>query len=123
MNSLELAYEASTQGRQALGPFPDAKAAKMVIKLLRRYFGIRDDRDKLPFGCVESEEYSKRVKAVVSILDGDANLLIKNLHGGNGPTQREIFRYEAAARSRDMIAASPTNLGATNHSFAILPRV
>jgi len=86
------------------GPFPDAKAAKMVIKLLRRYFGIRDDRDKLPFGYVESEEYSKRVKAVVSILDGDANLLIKNLQK-EMDRHSEKFRYEAAARSRDMIAA------------------
>ena len=86
------------------GPFPDAKAAKMVIKLLRRYFGIRDDRDKLPFGYVESEEYSKRVKAVVSILDGDANLLIKNLQE-EMDRHSEKFRYEAAARSRDMIAA------------------
>tara|TARA_B100000214_G_scaffold87898_1_gene60433 strand:- start:162 stop:1850 length:1689 start_codon:yes stop_codon:yes gene_type:complete len=86
------------------GPFPDAKAAKMVIKLLRRYFGIRDDRDKLPFGYIESEEYSKRVKAVVSILDGDANLLIKNLQK-EMDRHSEKFRYEAAARSRDMIAA------------------
>ena len=86
------------------GPFPDAKAAKMVIKLLRQYFGIRDDRDKLPFGYVESEEYSKRVKAVVSILDGDANLLIKNLQK-EMDRHSEKFRYEAAARSRDMIAA------------------
>ena len=86
------------------GPFPDAKAAKMVIKLLRRYFGIRDERDKLPFGYVESEEYSKRVKAVVSILDGDANLLIKNLQK-EMDRHSEKFRYEAAARSRDMIAA------------------
>ena len=58
------------------GPFPDAKAAKMVIKLLRRYFGIRDNRDNLPFGYIETEDYANRVKAVVSILDGDANLLI-----------------------------------------------
>ena len=86
------------------GPFPDAKAAKMVIKLLRRYFGIRDDRDNLPFGYVESEDYTKRVRAVVSILDGDANLLIKNLQK-EMDTHSEKFRYEAAARSRDMIAA------------------
>ena len=91
------------------GPFPDAKAAKMVIKLLRRYFGIRDDRDKLPFGYVESEEYSKRVKAVVSILDGDANLLIKNLQE-EMDRHSEKFRYEAAARSRDMSAAGQQTL-------------
>ena len=38
------------------GPFSDAKAAKQVIKLLRRFFGIRDNRDNLPFGYVESSE-------------------------------------------------------------------
>jgi len=86
------------------GPFPDAKAAKMVIKLLRRYFGIRDNRDNLPFGYIETEDYANRVKAVVSILDGDANLLIKNLQE-EMDTHSEKFRYEAAARSRDMIAA------------------
>ena len=86
------------------GPFPDAKAAKMVIKLLRRYFGIRDNRDNLPFGYIESEDYANRVKAVVSILDGDANLLIKNLQE-EMDAHSEKFRYEAAARSRDMIAA------------------
>ena len=86
------------------GPFPDAKAAKMVIKLLRRYFGIRDNRDNLPFGYVETEDYANRVKAVVSILDGDANLLIKNLQE-EMDAHSEKFRYEAAARSRDMIAA------------------
>ncbi len=86
------------------GPFPDAKAAKMVIKLLRRYFGIRDNRDSLPFGYIETEDYANRVKAVVSILDGDANLLIKNLQE-EMDTHSKKFRYEAAARSRDMIAA------------------
>ena len=86
------------------GPFPDAKAAKMVIKLLRRYFGIRDNRDNLPFGYIETEDYANRVKAVVSILDGDANLLIKNLQE-EMDAHSEKFRYEAAARSRDMIAA------------------
>ena len=86
------------------GPFPDAKAAKMVIKLLRRYFGIRDNRDNLPFGYIETEDYANRVKAVVSILDGDANLLIKNLQE-EMDTHSEKYRYEAAARSRDMIAA------------------
>ncbi len=85
------------------GPFPDAKAAKMVIKLLRRYFGIRDNRDNLPFGYIETEDYSKRVKAVVSILDGDANLLIRSLQE-EMDAHSEKYRYEAAARSRDMIA-------------------
>ncbi len=86
------------------GPFPDAKAAKTVIKLLRRYFGIRDERDNLPFGYTESEAYSKRVEVVESILDGEANLLIKNLQE-EMDSHSQQYRYEAAARTRDLIAA------------------
>ena len=89
------------------GPFSDAKAAKQVIKLLRRFFGIRDNRDNLPFGYVESSEtddYADRVKAVESVLDGDALLLIKNLQKEMDAYSNNM-QYEAAARSRDLIAA------------------
>jgi len=34
------------------GPFPDAGAAKRVIQLLRRQFGIRDCPELLPKGCL-----------------------------------------------------------------------
>ncbi|GIS48298.1 MAG: hypothetical protein Ct9H90mP21_2050 [Methanobacteriota archaeon] len=30
------------------GPFPDAGSARLVVKLLRRHFGIRDKTDKPP---------------------------------------------------------------------------
>ncbi|MFL2946888.1 MAG: excinuclease ABC subunit UvrC [Candidatus Poseidoniales archaeon] len=89
------------------GPFSDAKAVKQVIKLLRRFFGIRDNRDNLPFGYVESpdtDDYADRVKAVESVLDGDALLLIKNLQQ-EMDDYSENLQYEAAARSRDLIAA------------------
>ena len=89
------------------GPFPEAKAAKTVIKLLRRFFGIRDERDNLPFGYIESpdsDDYTKRVRAVESVLDGDAILLIKNLQKEMDEHSKNL-RYEAAARSRDLIAA------------------
>jgi len=89
------------------GPFSDAKAVKQVIKLLRRFFGIRDNRDNLPFGYVESpdsDDYADRVKAVESILDGDALLLIKNLQEEMDSYSNNL-QYEAAARSRDLIAA------------------
>ena len=52
----------------------------------------------------ETDDYAERIRAVRSVLDGDALLLIKNL-------QKEMeehiknLRYEAAARSRDLIAA------------------
>jgi excinuclease ABC subunit C len=95
------------RGAKRWGPFPDAKAAKYVIKLLRRYFGIRDERNNLPFGYIEntdSETYSQRIRAVESVLDGDAFLLIKNLQQ-EMDEHSENLRYEAAARSRDLIAA------------------
>ena len=89
------------------GPFPEAKAAKTVIKLLRRFFGIRDERDNLPFGYIESPEtddYAERVRAVQSVLDGEAIILIKNLQKEMDEHSKNL-RYEAAARSRDLIAA------------------
>ena len=89
------------------GPFPDAAAAKLVIKLLRRYFGIRDKGGKVPFGFIEvggEDGYNERMQAVKTILDGDAKLLI-------GKLQREMdeasekLDYERAARTRDMIGS------------------
>ncbi|GIS43675.1 MAG: hypothetical protein Ct9H90mP16_07450 [Candidatus Poseidoniales archaeon] len=83
----------------------------MVIKLLRRYFGIRDDRDKLPFGYVESEEYSKRVKAVVSIPFMEMQISHQKSTEGNGPTQREVSLRGCSKKSRHDCGC-PTNLGA-----------
>ena len=37
---------------QRWGPFPDAGAAKQVIRLLRSQFGIRDCPELLPKGCL-----------------------------------------------------------------------
>ena len=89
------------------GPFPDAGAAKRVIQLLRRHFGIRDERNNLPFGYIETEEsesYDQRIKATKSVLDGEATILIESLQiEMDGHSQN--LRYEAAAKSRDLIAA------------------
>jgi excinuclease ABC subunit C len=89
------------------GPFSDAGAAKKVVELLRRFFGIRDNRNNLPFGYIESgdpDDYQRRVKAVVSILDGDAGLLIRGLQDEMDEHSSNL-RYEAAARSRNLIAS------------------
>ena len=94
-------------GAKIWGPFPDAGAAKTVIKLLRRHFGIRDNRDNLPFGFVESEEegdYNSRIRAVESVLDGNAGLLTKRLQKEMDEAS-EKMDYERAARVRDMIGA------------------
>ena len=89
------------------GPFPDAGAAKLVVKLLRRHFGIRDKTDKAPFGFVETggdEGYAERVKAAQSVLDGHAGILIERLQTEMDEASRGL-EYERAARIRDMIGS------------------
>ncbi|GIR33949.1 MAG: hypothetical protein CM15mP47_1750 [Methanobacteriota archaeon] len=46
------------------GPFPNAGAAKQVMKLLRREFGLRDDKNNIPFGYVDhgsEEDYQQKL--------------------------------------------------------------
>ena len=96
------------------GPFPNAGAAKQVVQLLRRNFGIRDCNELLPQGClsmhiglcagpcIEAGNYSDRVQNVRKILDGNATELIEEL-----ATQMDEYsknmEYEKAAQNRDMI--------------------
>ena len=71
------------------GPFPDVGAAKRVIQVLRYEFGIRDKDCKGKDGCMarhiglckchDPDEYPSIVKAVTSVLDGDATVLIESL--------------------------------------------
>ena len=94
------------KGSKIWGPFPDAGAAKRVIKLLRRHFGIRDERDNLPFGYDDQgglEGYIDRVRVVESVLDGDAASIIKGLQR-KMDIASETMQYEKAASFRDMIA-------------------
>jgi len=92
------------------GPFPNAGAAKQVMKLLRRQFGLRDEKNNIPFGYLDSgskEDYLQRISAVKQILNGNASSLIDSL------TQKmdeysENLEYEIAARQRDLIKAIRT---------------
>ena len=98
------------------GPFADAGAAKRVIQLLRRHFGIRDCKELLPQGClamhigmcagpcIEVNDYDSRVSAAMRVLDGDGEELVVHLKQ-EMDGHSENLRYEAAARSRDLIAA------------------
>jgi len=98
------------------GPFPDAGAAKRVIQLLRRQFGIRDCTELLPQGCLakhiglchgpcmESEGYAERVEAVIGVLDGDAGILIETLQEEMDEASKSL-NYERAADIRDMIGS------------------
>lgn len=101
------------------GPFPNAGAAKQVVQLLRRHFGIRDCKELLPQGClamhiglcagpcITAGDYSQRVASVRRILDGDATDLIEEL-----ALEMDTFstnqEYERAASIRDMIKAVRT---------------
>ena len=98
------------------GPFPNAGAAKQVVQLLRRHFGIRDKDCTGKEGClasqiglcrgpcVEPSNYSQRVANVRRILDGDATELIEEL--ASEMDKYSINQeYELAASMRDMIKA------------------
>ena len=92
------------------GPFPNAGAAKQVMKLLRREFGLRDDKNNIPFGYIDSgsdEDYRQRIGAVRQILNGNATKLIEELTVQMDSHSSEL-EYEKAARKRDLIKAIRT---------------
>ena len=104
------------EGARLWGPFPDPGAAKRVIQLLRRHFGIRDGPELLPQGClamhiglcaapcIDAEGYDDRVKAASSVLDGDGATLIEALQEDMDAASGDL-EYERAAKVRDMIAS------------------
>ena len=98
------------------GPFPDAGAAKKVIQLLRRQFGIRDCPELLPEGClamhiglchapcVSPEGYDYQVHAAKGVLNGDAGIIIESLQEEMDDFSAALD-YEKAAGVRDLIAS------------------
>ncbi len=109
------------KGAHLWGPFPDASAAKQVIKLLRRQFGIRDCPELLPKGClamhiglctapcVQPKGYNEQVRAAESVLNGDASVLIEALQEEMDAASEDLD-YETAANKRDLIAAVNTTV-------------
>ena len=101
------------------GPFPNAGAAKQVLQLLRRYFGIRDKDCRGKDGCmaqhiglcrgpcVDPEGYPQLVRNVKKILNGDASILIEELIA-EMDDYAASERFEEAAYTRDMIKAVRT---------------
>jgi len=101
---------------QQWGPFPNAGAAKQVMQLLRREFGIRDCKELLPQGClsmhiglcagpcIDANGYDERVANVRRILNGDATALLEELveHMEQAADEEE---FELAAHHRDTIRA------------------
>jgi len=98
------------------GPFPDAGAAKQVIQLLRRQFGVRDCPTLLPQGClamhiglcsapcIDATGYDQQVEAVTQVMEGNAELLLTTLQE-DMDLASEKMQFEEAARSRDIIAS------------------
>ena len=98
------------------GPFPDAGAAKRMIQLLRRQFGVRDCPTLLPQGClamhiglcaapcIDMEGYGQRVEAVEQVMGGKADDFLAALQADMDAASDKLD-YEAAAQRRDLIAA------------------
>ena len=109
------------KGSRIWGPFPNVGAAKQLIQLLRKQFGIRDKdchgKDgclSMQIGlcrgpCIDPEGYPKIVKIVTNILDGKGNQIIKELTNEMKKFS-EKREYENAANHRDLIRAIETTL-------------
>ena len=101
------------------GPFPNAAAAKQVVQLLRRHFGVRDKDCHGKEGClashiglcrgpcVDPEGYPQLVRNVRRVLNGDASDLIEEL-AKDMDKKSKNQEYEDAASIRDMIKAVRT---------------
>ncbi len=109
------------KGSRIWGPFSNVGAAKQLIQLLRKQFGIRDKdchgKDgclSMQIGlcrgpCIDPEGYPKIVKIVTNILDGKGNQIIKELTNEMNKFS-EKREYENAANHRDLIRAIETTL-------------
>jgi excinuclease ABC subunit C len=102
------------KGSDVWGPFANAGAAKQVIQLIRKNFGIRDCKELLPQGClsmhiglcsgpcIDGTGYKESVNAVKNILNGDADKLISELAEKMDDFSQSMH-FEAAAKQRDLI--------------------
>jgi len=98
------------------GPFPHAGAAKQVMQLLRKQFGIRDKDCRGKDGCLamhiglcrgpclDPNGYDTIVNIVAEVLNGKAGKLIDELTAKMDELS-EKMEYEKAAKQRDMIRA------------------
>ncbi|MBR96462.1 MAG: hypothetical protein CMA81_06580 [Euryarchaeota archaeon] len=104
------------KSRNKWGPFPNANAAKQVMQLLRKQFGIRDKDCKGKDGCLamhiglckgpclDPEGYDTIVNVVTEVLDGKAGALIDELTKKMDQFSVDL-EYEKAAKQRDLIRA------------------
>jgi len=108
-------------GSRIWGPFPNVGAAKQVLQLLRKQFGIRDKDCRGEDGCLsmqlglckgpclDPEGYHKIVKVVTNILDGKADQLLNKLMKEMDLYSQKM-EFEKAAKQRDMIKAIQSTL-------------
>ena len=76
---------------------------KTSDEIIEREFGLRDDKNNIPFGYVDSgsdDDYRQRIIAVKQILNGNASKLIEDLTE-KMDSHSEKLEYEIAARNRD----------------------
>ena len=104
------------KGVRRWGPFPDAWAAKQLMQVLRRAFGIRDCPQLLPQGClsmhiglchgpcVGREGYDRQVEAAIRVLDGDGRSVLEGLLADMDQAAGAL-EFERAAQLRDLVAS------------------
>ena len=104
------------KGAKIWGPLPNAGAAKQVMQLLRRQFGIRDCKELLDQGClsmhiglcagpcIDGSGYAAKVRACEQVLDGNATELLEELAVEMDKASEDL-NFEVAASHRDMIRA------------------
>ena len=104
------------------GPFPNAGAAKTVVQLMRRHFGLRDCKELLPQGClsmhiglcsgpcIDDSDYDTTVRHARATLDGKAGELIESIAQKMDEAAKNM-KFEEAAKYRDQVKAIRTVVG------------
>lgn len=115
-------------GGRWFGPYTSAAAARQMVRIIQRSFGLRTCSDAVFAGrqrpcllhaidrccgpCTEAEartDYGKRVEAAVRLLRGRADALISELRQ-QMRAAADALRYEEAAALRDRIRAVESTL-------------
>ena len=100
MKSPEFCTQGGLHLARRSGVHSQTPARKGVIKLLRRQFGIRDNKGALPFGYNEHDEihdYDNRIRMAIGVLDGDARLVVEDLQE-RMDLAADSLQYELAAQ-------------------------
>lgn len=107
-------------GAKYYGPYADARALHATVKLVRELFPLRNcrkmnpDRPCLQYhikrclapcaGYISSEDYGKMINAVLMLVEGRTNEVVKDLKQ-RMKEAAEDYNFEEAARLRDQLHA------------------